>query len=77
MRWRLSSNWLIWIYALVLAAVLCLMPIYERPRSIPSPGITLGILVPLVLLVNCITGYHPRPIKRPSSNLLPGFWHSF
>jgi sigma-B regulation protein RsbU (phosphoserine phosphatase) len=39
------------------------MAIHERPRSIPSPGITLVILVPLVLLVNRIAGYHPPPIK--------------
>jgi sigma-B regulation protein RsbU (phosphoserine phosphatase) len=61
--WRLSSKWLIWTYALALAGVLCLMAIHERPRSIPSPGITLVILVPLVLLVNHIAGYHPPPIK--------------
>jgi hypothetical protein len=61
--WRLSSRWLIWIYALALASVLCLMAIHERPRSIPSPGITLVILVPLVLLVNRVAGYHPPPIK--------------
>jgi sigma-B regulation protein RsbU (phosphoserine phosphatase) len=61
--WRLSSKWLTWIYALALVGVLCLMAIHERPRSIPSPGITLVILVPLVLLVNRIAGYHPPPIK--------------
>jgi sigma-B regulation protein RsbU (phosphoserine phosphatase) len=61
--WRLSSKWLTWIYALALLGVLCLMAIHERPRSIPSPGITLVILVPLVLLVNHIAGYHPPPIK--------------
>jgi phosphoserine phosphatase RsbU/P len=61
--WRLSSKWLIWTYALALASVLCLMAIHERPRSIPSPGITLVILVPLVLLVNRIAGYHPPTIK--------------
>jgi phosphoserine phosphatase RsbU/P len=61
--WRLSSKWLIWIYALALAGVLYLMAIHERSRSIPSPGITLVLLVPLVLLVNRIAGYHPPPIK--------------
>jgi sigma-B regulation protein RsbU (phosphoserine phosphatase) len=61
--WRLSSKWLIWTYALALASVLWLMAIHERPRSIPSPGITLVILVPLVLLVNRIAGYRPPPIK--------------
>jgi phosphoserine phosphatase RsbU/P len=61
--WRLSSKWLIWIYSLALAGVLCLMAIHERPRSIPSPGITLVILVPLVLLVNRVAGYYPPPIK--------------
>jgi sigma-B regulation protein RsbU (phosphoserine phosphatase) len=61
--WRLSSKWLTWIYALALLGVLCLMAIHERPRSIPSPGITLVILVPLVLLVNHIAGYHPPLVK--------------
>jgi sigma-B regulation protein RsbU (phosphoserine phosphatase) len=60
--WRLSSKWLIWIYESAVAGVLCLMAIHDRPRSIPSPGITLVILVPLFLLVNRIAGYHP-PIK--------------
>jgi phosphoserine phosphatase RsbU/P len=64
--WKLSSKWLIWTYAFALAAVLFAMGIHERPRSIPSPGITLVILVPLVLLVDRIAGYHPPPIKgRP------------
>jgi sigma-B regulation protein RsbU (phosphoserine phosphatase) len=61
--WRLSSTWLMWVYASAVAGVLCLMAIHEHPRSIPSPGITLVILVPLVLLVNRIAGYHPPPIK--------------
>jgi sigma-B regulation protein RsbU (phosphoserine phosphatase) len=61
--WRLSSKWLLWVYASAVAGVLCLMAIHEHPRSIPSPGITLVILVPLVLLVNRIAGYHPPPIK--------------
>jgi sigma-B regulation protein RsbU (phosphoserine phosphatase) len=61
--WRLSSKWLVWVYASAVAGVLCLMAIHEHPRSIPSPGITLVILVPLVLLVNRIAGYHPPPIK--------------
>jgi sigma-B regulation protein RsbU (phosphoserine phosphatase) len=60
--WRLSSKWLVWVYASAVAGVLCLMAIHEHPRSIPSPGITLVILVPLVLLVNRIAGYHPPPI---------------
>jgi sigma-B regulation protein RsbU (phosphoserine phosphatase) len=61
--WRLSSKWLVWVYASAVAGVLCLMAIHEHPRSIPSPGITLVILVPLVLLVNRIAGYHPPPIN--------------
>jgi sigma-B regulation protein RsbU (phosphoserine phosphatase) len=61
--WRLSSRWLIWIYGLALMGVLCLMAVHERPRSIPSPGIALVILVPLFLVVNRIAGYRPPPIK--------------
>src|ERR1700743_2606273 len=48
--WKLSSKWLIWTYAFALAAVLFAMGIHERPRSIPSPGITLVILLPLFRL---------------------------
>src|SRR5260370_4207708 len=64
--WRLSSKWLIWAYAFAEVVVLFFMTTHERARAIPSPGITLVILVPLVLLVDRLAGYHPPPIKgRP------------
>jgi sigma-B regulation protein RsbU (phosphoserine phosphatase) len=64
--WRLSTKWLIGIYALSVLAVFCLMALNERPRSIPSPGIALVILVPLELLVDRLAGYRPPPIAgRP------------
>jgi len=64
--WRLSSKWLIWAYAFAVVAVLFFMATHERARAIPSPGITLVILVPLVVLVDRLAGYHSPPIKgRP------------
>jgi phosphoserine phosphatase RsbU/P len=61
--WRLSSKWLLWIYAVVLLGVFFLMITHERPRTIPSPGIALVILVPLALLIDRLAGYRPPPIK--------------
>jgi hypothetical protein len=64
--WRLSSKWLIWAYAFAVVAVLFFMATHERASAIPSPGITLVILVPLVLFVDRLAGYHPPSIKgRP------------
>jgi sigma-B regulation protein RsbU (phosphoserine phosphatase) len=61
--WRLSSKWLLWIYALALPSVFCLMAMREHPKSIPSPGIALVILVPLTLLIDRLAGYRPPPIN--------------
>jgi phosphoserine phosphatase RsbU/P len=64
--WRLSTKWLIWIYALSVAAVLFLIAAHDRAGAFPSPGITLVILVPLELLVDRLAGYRPPKIKdRP------------
>jgi sigma-B regulation protein RsbU (phosphoserine phosphatase) len=61
--WRLSSKWLLWAYALALLSVLSLMAMRDHPKVIPSPGIALVILVPLVLLIDRLAGYRPPPIK--------------
>ena len=61
--WRLSTKWLIWIYALSVTAVLSLAPTHERPHSLPSPGIALVILVPFELLVDWFAGYKPPLVK--------------
>jgi sigma-B regulation protein RsbU (phosphoserine phosphatase) len=61
--WRLSTKWLIWIYALSVTAALCLTPTYERPHSLPSPGIALVILVPFELLADWFAGYKPPSVK--------------
>jgi sigma-B regulation protein RsbU (phosphoserine phosphatase) len=61
--WRLSLRWLVWIYALAVVSVLCLLAIHDLPRSIPSPGIILVILVPLALLIDRRAGYRPPPVK--------------
>src|SRR5260370_39841435 len=57
---------MIWGYGFGAIAVLFFMAPHERARVIPSPGITLVILVPLVVLVDRLAGYHSPPIKgRP------------
>jgi sigma-B regulation protein RsbU (phosphoserine phosphatase) len=61
--WRLSSKWLLWIYAGVLLGLFFLMVTHERRRTIPSPGFALVILVPLELLIDRLAGYRPPPIK--------------
>jgi phosphoserine phosphatase RsbU/P len=61
--WRLSSKWLLWIYAVLLLGVFFLMVTHERARTIPSPGIALVILVPLALLIDRLAGYRAPPIK--------------
>ncbi len=61
--WRLSTQWLIWIYALSVTAVLCLTPTYQRPHSLPSPGIALVVLVPFELLADRFAGYKPPSVK--------------
>jgi phosphoserine phosphatase RsbU/P len=55
--WRLSSKWLLWIYAVALLGVFFLMVTYEHRRTIPSPGFALVILVPLELLIDRLAGY--------------------
>ena len=61
--WRLSSKWLLWIYAVALLGLFFLMIPYEHRRTIPSPGFALVILVPLELLIDRLAGYRPPPIK--------------
>jgi sigma-B regulation protein RsbU (phosphoserine phosphatase) len=62
--WRLSSKWVLWSYALALLSAFFLMAMQEHhPKTIPSPGIALVILVPLVLLVDHLAGYRPPPIQ--------------
>jgi sigma-B regulation protein RsbU (phosphoserine phosphatase) len=61
--WRLSSKWLLWIYAVALLGLFFLMVTYERRKTIPSPGFALVILVPLTLLIDRLAGYRPPPIK--------------
>jgi sigma-B regulation protein RsbU (phosphoserine phosphatase) len=58
---RISTTWLIWIYALSVGTALCLIP--SHTHSLPSPGIALVILVPFELLVDRFTGYKPPFVK--------------
>ena len=64
--WRLSSRLLIALYAVAVILVLGLMAFHDRPRSIPSPGILLVILFPLVLIVDRMAGYRPPPAPHRS-----------
>src|SRR5258708_16192077 len=43
--------------------VLLFIAMHGRARVIPSPGIALVILVPLMLVINKIAGYQPPQIK--------------
>jgi sigma-B regulation protein RsbU (phosphoserine phosphatase) len=61
--WRLSSKWLVWMYAVALLGLFFLMITHEHRRTIPSPGFALVILVPLELLIDRLAGYRPPPIK--------------
>jgi phosphoserine phosphatase RsbU/P len=61
--WRLSSKWLLWIYAVLLLGLFFLMITHEHRRTIPSPGFALVILAPLALLIDRLAGYRPPPIK--------------
>jgi sigma-B regulation protein RsbU (phosphoserine phosphatase) len=66
--WRSSIRWLIGIYCAV-AAVAITGVVYQSPReAIPSPGIVLAILVPLVLALGRLAGY--RPPSLPNSRVL-------
>jgi phosphoserine phosphatase RsbU/P len=61
--WRLSSKWLLWIYAVALLGLFFVMITHEHRRSISSPGFALVILVPLALLIDGLAGYRSPAIK--------------
>lgn len=62
--WRLATKWLVWIYALSLVSVFVLITLHDPLQRIPSPGITLIILLPLEILLGWIVGYEPPTIKH-------------
>jgi sigma-B regulation protein RsbU (phosphoserine phosphatase) len=59
--WHVTSRLLIAVYATAMVLVLGLMAFNDRPRSVPSPGILLVILLPLFLLFDHMAGYLPPP----------------
>ncbi len=61
--WRLATKWLVWIYALSIISLFVLIALHDPYRRIPSPGITLVILLPLEILLGWIVGYKPPSIK--------------
>jgi phosphoserine phosphatase RsbU/P len=61
--WKLSSSWLIWLYSVAVVSVFTVLGMREPANVIPSPGITLVILLPLVLLVDWFAGYRPPPTE--------------
>ena len=60
--WHLSSRWILWTYSAAVTIVLLLMALHEDAESIPSPGIALVLVVPVVLLFDRFAGYRPPPI---------------
>lgn len=60
--WRFTSGVLLWTYVILAAAVVVLATLQGRPRSIPSPGLILIILVPFLLALDRFAGYHPPPM---------------
>lgn len=65
--WRLSTKWLIWIYAISVGVMLCFTSGHERPHSLLSPGIALVFLVPCELVADWVAGYKPPQMKgRPA-----------
>jgi phosphoserine phosphatase RsbU/P len=60
--WHLSSRWILWTYSAAVAIVLLLMALHEDARTIPSPGIALVLVLPVVLLFDRFAGYRPPPI---------------
>jgi sigma-B regulation protein RsbU (phosphoserine phosphatase) len=64
--WRFSSGFLLWIYVVLSAGVVILATVEERPRSIPSPGLILIILVPFLLAVDRFAGYRPPAMPHRS-----------
>lgn len=64
--WRFSSGFLLWIYVVLSAGVVILATVEEVRRSIPSPGLTLIILVPFLLAVDRFAGYRPPAMPHRS-----------
>ena len=62
--WRRSDKWLVWAYIASSVGAFLLSTLHERTWAIPSPGMTLVILVPLKLLVDRIAGYRPPSAER-------------
>jgi sigma-B regulation protein RsbU (phosphoserine phosphatase) len=60
--WRLSSQWILWTYGAAVTTVLVMMVRYEGAKTIPSPGIAIVLVVPLVLLFDRLAGYRPPSI---------------
>jgi sigma-B regulation protein RsbU (phosphoserine phosphatase) len=60
--WHLSSRWILSTYAAAVIVVLLLMALHEDAGTIPSPGITLVLVVPVVLVFDRFAGYRPPPI---------------
>jgi sigma-B regulation protein RsbU (phosphoserine phosphatase) len=62
-EWGTSFKWLISSYGATLLGVVYLAAEHNRFRSIPSPGITLVVLIPVMLLTDRFAGYRPPQIR--------------
>jgi phosphoserine phosphatase RsbU/P len=60
--WHFSSRWILWTYSAAVIIVLVVMALHEDAGMIPSPGIELVLVVPVVLLFDHFAGYRPPPI---------------
>jgi sigma-B regulation protein RsbU (phosphoserine phosphatase) len=65
--WRLSSRWILWTYGAAVTIVLLMMAMHEEVRTIPSPGIALVLVVPVVLSFDRFAGYRPPAIPGQRS----------
>jgi sigma-B regulation protein RsbU (phosphoserine phosphatase) len=65
--WRLSSRWILWTYGGAISIVLLMMGLREEARTIPSPGIALVLVVPVILLCDRFAGYRPPTIPGQPS----------
>ncbi|MCU1260754.1 MAG: serine/threonine-protein phosphatase [Bryobacterales bacterium] len=64
--WRSSIRWLIGSYVFFAIILFAMMVRQNQPELIPAPGTGMVILVPAVLLLGRVAGYHPPslPHKR-------------
>lgn len=61
--WHAVMKAVMLLYGVAVVIVLGLMAMHDRPRAIPSPGILLIILFPIVLILDRAAGYRVPPLR--------------